>query len=189
MNTGSRAGSASTAKAAGLPVVLTTFVGRAQEMADVRRLLTSSRLVTLTGPAGCGKTRLALQYASEVAGDVTDGVYWVELASLAEPELVPQAVARSLDIVEEPGRSPLDALAEVLAERHVLLVLDNCEHLVPACRELAERLVALSGVNILATSREPLGVLGEQRYLVPPLALPPRRRWSTRSVCTVPLPC
>jgi non-specific serine/threonine protein kinase len=120
-----------------------------------------------------GKTRLALQLASELLGDLPDGAWLVELAGVADPALVPQVVAAALAVPEGLGGDPAEALAEVLAPRSPLLVLDNCEHLVEACAALAERLLRASpGLRILATSREALGVTGETSWRVPSLSLP-----------------
>ena len=118
-----------------LPLELSSFIGREREIAESKRLLEDSRLVTLAGPGGCGKTRLALAVASEVAQDFEDGAWWVELAPLADPDLVSQAVASSLGVREVPGRTSAEALIEHLRSKRVLLVLDNCEHLI----ELAPR--------------------------------------------------
>ena len=155
------------------PTVLTSFVGRRRELAKVRECLASSRLVTLTGAAGCGKTRLALRAADGLVDRYADGVCWVALARLADPELLAQTAARALRVPEQPGRTALEALVGALQGRELLLVLDNCEHLLSACRELAERLLAETAVSALATSREPLGVMGEKRYPVAPLETPP----------------
>ena len=116
-----------------LPLELSSFVGREKELAEVKRLLENNRLLTLTGSGGCGKTRLALAAASELVEEFEDGVWWVELASLADPSLVPQSVAYALGVREQPGRSPTEALSDYLGSRKVLLVLDNCEHLIEAC--------------------------------------------------------
>ena len=142
-----------------LPTHATALVGRDREVADLRQLLLSDdgRLVTLTGVGGCGKTRLALGVASSVIGSFKDGVWLVELAALADPLLVPQAIASVLGVRERSDRSLLDALVAYLARRQVLLVLDNCEHLVKVCAELADTLLhGCPGVRLLATSREPL---------------------------------
>src|SRR5687768_11155952 len=155
-----------------LPTVLTSFVGRQREIAEVLQLLASSRLVTLTGAAGCGKTRLALRVATEVNDQYADGVYWVELARMSDPALVPQAIAKVLHVAEQAGRPLIDSMLEAIRDKQFLLVLDNCEHLLSACTQLVETLLAATEVSILATSREPLGVTGEMRYPVPPMALP-----------------
>ena len=156
-----------------IPAALTSFVGRQRDLAAVRRLLGSARLVTLTGAAGCGKTRLALRVATEVNRQYADGVHWVDLARLADPVLVPQAVARVLHVREQRGRLTLEGLLDALQDTQLLLVLDNCEHVLSASAQLVETLLAATEVRLLATSREPLGVAGELRFPVPPLALPP----------------
>jgi non-specific serine/threonine protein kinase len=156
-----------------IPTVLTSFVGRKHDLAEVRRLLTSSKLVTLTGAAGCGKTRLAVCLATQVSHQYADDVYWVELARLTDPALVPHAVAKVLQVAEQPGRPTMEVLLDVLHDKHLLLVLDNCEHVLSACIQLIETLLTLPDISILATSREPLTVIGEMRYPLPPMALPP----------------
>jgi predicted ATPase/class 3 adenylate cyclase len=159
-----------------LPPQLTTFVGREREMAEIKRLLAGTRLLTLTGAAGSGKTRLALQAAAERLEDYPDGVWLVELATLAEASLVPQAVASALTLREQSGRPLTDSLVDFLKPRKVLLVLDNCEHLLEACGQLAALLLrACPGVKLLATSREPLNITGEVAWPVPPLAAPDPR--------------
>jgi non-specific serine/threonine protein kinase len=156
-----------------LPAVLTSFIGRKRDMAEVRRLLSTSRLTTLIGAAGCGKTRLAMRVAVEVSPRYADGVHWVELARLADSTLVPQAVARVLQVAEQRGRPIVEGLIDALQGKRLLLVVDNCEHLLSACRQLIETLLAATEISLLATSREPLGVTGEVLYPVSPLALPP----------------
>jgi predicted ATPase/DNA-binding NarL/FixJ family response regulator len=156
-----------------LPTVRTSFVGREREIAEATHLLATSRLVTLTGAAGCGKSRLALRVLTEVSRHYPDGVYWVNLARLTDPILIPPALAKVVRVAEQPGRPLLDGLLEALHDRQLLLVLDNCEHLLSACAELVEALLAATGMSILATSREPLGVMGEMLYPVAPLSLPP----------------
>src|SRR5262245_1526419 len=116
-----------------LPVQLSSFIGRARELAEIGRLLSSTRLLTLTGPGGCGKTRLALAAAEGQAGTFADGVGWVELAALVDPAFLPQAVARALAINEQPGRPLAELLVAHLRPKRLLLVLDNCEHLVADC--------------------------------------------------------
>ncbi len=162
-----------------LPVQLSSFIGREQELSELRGLLTSSsqpgsaRLITLTGAGGVGKSRLALQAAAEVLEEYPDGVWRVELAALSDPALLPQAVASALGLREEPGRALPQTLAEHLRARHLLLVLDNCEHLIAACADLAQWLLGDSpGIRLLATSREALRIEGETAYRVPSLSLP-----------------
>jgi predicted ATPase/DNA-binding CsgD family transcriptional regulator len=166
-----------------LPVQLTSFVGREWEVAEVRRLLGTTRLLTLVGAGGIGKTRLAQEVAAGLLDAYPDGVRLVELAALVDPRsalvpaLVPQAIASALGVREQPGRPLSESLAEFLAPRSLLLVLDNCEHLIQACAELADRLLrACPRLTILATSREPLGIAGETTWRVPSLALPDAER-------------
>lgn len=156
-----------------LPKQLTSFVGRERELAEVRRLLAGTRLLTLTGPGGIGKTRLSLQAGAEAMDDYPDGVWFVELAAITDPELVPQAVASVLGVMEEAGRPVADALVTHVADRRLLLILDNCEHLVLACAELAARLLRSgSQPRILASSRENLHIAGESVYALPGLGVP-----------------
>jgi predicted ATPase/class 3 adenylate cyclase len=157
-----------------LPQPLTTFVGREGLVAQAVGLVRESRMVTLVGAGGIGKTRLSLRVASELVEEFADGAWFVELAPLSDPLRVPQAVASALHIKEEPGQSMLDVLVAQLADRRLLLVLDNCEHLLEACARLAAALLAAaSGVSILASSREPLHVAGEHCCPVPVLPAPP----------------
>jgi predicted ATPase/class 3 adenylate cyclase/Tfp pilus assembly protein PilF len=156
-----------------LPAQLTSFVGREREMAEVKRLLNTSRLLTLTGAGGAGKTRLALQVAADLVDDFEDGVFLVELAPLADPALVPQVIAAAVGVREEAGRSMLDALCAALREREILLLLDNCEHLVAACANAVHAVLrAAPGVKIVTSSREPLRIEGETTYRVPSLQTP-----------------
>jgi len=160
-----------------LPVQLTSFIGREREKAEVRRLLSTSRLLTLTGSGGAGKTRLALQVAAEVLEGFHDGVWLVELAALSDPSLVPKAVASALGVPEQPGRVLTETLADALRGKSMLVILDNCEHLVTACAHLATALLrACPNLRILATSREALGVTGETTWRVPSLSVPDPER-------------
>ena len=156
-----------------LPVQLTSFIGRQREIAEIRRLFSSTRLLTLTGAGGCGKTRLALQVAADLLEQFRDGVWVVDLAPLSEPDLVPQSAASVLKVQEGPNRSLGEVISDYVRPRQLLLVLDNCEHLITACAELAETLLrAGTGLHILATSREALGISGETVWHVPSLSLP-----------------
>ena len=155
-----------------LPVTRTNFVGRVEELAKLAREIESNRLVTLTGVGGSGKTRLALRIAEQLRSDFRDGVWWVDLAPLADDKRVEEAVASTFGILN-PQRSPREALLEYLAERRLLLVLDNCEHLLAAIADLADAIHATSErVHVLATSREGLGVTGERILAVPSLSIP-----------------
>jgi predicted ATPase/DNA-binding NarL/FixJ family response regulator len=161
-----------------LPVELTSLVGREREIVEIEGLLAgrSTRLLTFTGPGGSGKTRLALAVVREVMGRFEDGACWVELAPLSDPELVSQAVASALGMREGPGRTLSEAIVEDLKAKDLLLVLDNCEHLIDACAALADTLlVSCPNLKILAPSREALGITGERTYLVPPLSSPDPR--------------
>jgi non-specific serine/threonine protein kinase len=154
-----------------LPLRLSTFIGRERELAQLKSLLWSSRLLTLTGFGGCGKTRLALKAAEHLLDAFSDGVWLVELAPVSDPDLVPQVVAATLGLHDATDRSLSDVLTAHLQSREVLLVLDNCEHLIAACAELAQQLVQrCPEVHILATSREALNIEGEIVWQVPPLA-------------------
>jgi non-specific serine/threonine protein kinase len=159
-----------------LPLQSTSFVGRADERAEVGRLLATTRLLTLVGTGGVGKTRLALEVAADQVDDHADGVWLVDLAPLVDPALLPQAVAAVLGVREQPRDLVAQTLATALERRRLLLVLDNCEHLIVACAELVAALLRrCPGVRLLATSREPLNVAGEMAWPVPPLALPDPR--------------
>lgn len=156
-----------------LPQQVTSFVGREAQIAEVKGLLTRTRLLTLIGSGGSGKTRLALQVAADMLDGNVDGVWLVELASLTDPTLVASTPATVLGLKEEPGKPIQQSVTEHLKTMHLLLILDNCEHLLDACAKLADALLRnCPGVLILATSREGLGISGEQTYRVPSLSLP-----------------
>src|SRR5215467_6504830 len=156
-----------------VPVELTSLVGRARELAEVKRLLAAARVVTLTGPGGIGKSRLALRASHHLGRHFPDGVWLAELAELNDPDLVPDALARSMSVHEQPDHGIQDTLVAHLRDRRVLLVLDNCEHLLEACRELVTASVsACDGVRVLCTSRERLGVAGEATVVLSALELP-----------------
>jgi non-specific serine/threonine protein kinase len=156
-----------------LPVPITNFIGRDQELAELRQLVASTRLLTLTGAGGCGKTRLALELAANLLDRFSDGVWVVDLAALTDPNLVPQAVASVLDVREGPSRPIGDALPDYVRNRQILLVFDNCEHLIAATAHLAESLLrAALRLCILVTSREQLGITGETTWRVSSLSVP-----------------
>ncbi len=156
-----------------LPRPVTRLIGREQQLVELRRYLSGSRLLTLTGAGGCGKTRLALQLSADALLEFPNGAWLVELAPLADPESVPQAAIAALGARERPGRAPIDTLVALLRPKAALLVLDNCEHLVEACARLAETLlVSCPRLRLLVTSREPLRIPGEVIWRVPSLALP-----------------
>ena len=163
-----------------LPGALSSFVGRRREIAAVRQLLGEYRLLTLTGPGGCGKTRLALRVADDERSAYPDGVWLIEFAPLADEALVPQAVAATLGVAEQAGVPLADSLAQYLQGRRALLLFDNCEHLVVGCARLAATLLTrCPEARVLATSREPLGVPGEGTWVVPPLSLPDAQPWQS----------
>ncbi len=154
------------------PVQLTSFIGRDEQLAQVRELLTQNRLVTLTGAGGAGKTRLAIEIARQLVGEFGEGVWYVDLAPITGPDVVPIAVAHAFELPDQPGRSTMDALVRFVRDRQMLVVLDNCEHLLDASAEL---IIALLGaapeLTFLATSREAIGVAGELGWRVPSLSL------------------
>ena len=157
----------------GFPVVLTSFIGRDGPVGEVGGLLGECRLVTVTGPGGAGKTRLALEVAKRMAGRFADGAWLAELAPVADPAQVASVVAASLGVREQPGVPTAEVLARVLARQQLLLVLDNCEHVIGAAAELcAGLLAACDDVRVLATSREALAVAGEARYRLGSLSVP-----------------
>ena len=155
-----------------LPTELTNFVGRQSEITSLRGVLAVNRLVTLTGAGGAGKTRLAVHVAAELGAEFGDGVCYVDLAPITHPDVVSVTAARALGLPDQPGRSTLDTLLQHLRDRHILLVLDNCEHLIEASAALVAALLgAAPRLTVLATSREPLGVTGEAAWQVPSLSL------------------
>ena len=163
-----------------LPATLTSFVGREREIVEIKRALSMTRLLSLTGAGGAGKTRLAQEVARDLVGAYPDGVWLVELAPLSDPALVPQAVSQALGVREQPDRPLLETLKDVLRSRKMILVVDNCEHLVDTAASLADALLSSCPMlRILATSREPLYVPGEVVWAVPPLSLPGGDQGST----------
>ena len=156
-----------------LPLQLTSFVGREKEVAEVKKLLSTSRLVTLTGSGGCGKTRLSVQIASEIQSDYANGVWLAELAPVTDPALVPQTLLSIFKLREDSHRSMLEVLIDYLRTKTLLLILDNCEHLIEACAQISETLLhACPKLRVLASSREALGIAGEVAYRVPSLNVP-----------------
>lgn len=156
-----------------LPVQMTSFVGREKEINEIKDLLKVTRLFTLAGSGGVGKTRLSLQVGAELLDKYPDGVWQVELAALSDPSLVPQAVAAALGLREEPRRTLTDTLADALRSKKSLLIFDNCEHLVEACARLADALLKVGpNLRIIATSREGLRLVGEVVWRVPSLSVP-----------------
>src|SRR6202790_4745037 len=148
--------------ATNLPVQLTSFVGRDAQLTQLRQLLAENRFGTLTGAGGVGKTRLAIQVAAQAADEFGDGVWYVDLAPITDPELVAVTVARALGLPDQPGRSTMDTLLRFIRDRQLLVVLDNCEHLLDASAELVVALLSgATRLTVLATSREAIGVAGE----------------------------
>jgi predicted ATPase/class 3 adenylate cyclase len=164
------------ARPGNLPVQLTSFVGREREIAEVRVLLEHTRLLTLTGPGGTGKSRLALQVAGKLLPAFKDGAFFADLSSVTDPALVPSVVARALAVPEAAGRSILEVVRERLRDKELLLVVDNVEQVMEAAPLLEELLTAAPRLKVLVTSRVVLGLRGEQAYAVPPLDLPDPRR-------------
>ncbi len=156
-----------------LPIQRTTFIGREKEISQICALLENARLVTLTGIGGVGKTRLSIQAAEHLLGEFPDGVWWVELASISNPDRVVDAVAVVLAVQEQADRELIETLENELYKHKCLIILDNCEHLIEAVAHLADRLLRkCSAISLLTTSREPLHVEGEKSLLVPPLTIP-----------------
>ena len=155
-----------------LPVQLTSFVGGTGQIAAVTELLGDNRVVTLTGAGGAGKTRLALRVAAEAEPGFDGEVFFVDLAPITNPAVVPVAVARALELTDQPGRTTMETIRRFVTDRRLLIVLDNCEHVIDACCDLlADALDAGRGVSVLATSREPIGIPGEVTWPVPPLSI------------------
>jgi len=153
----------------------TSFIGRERELSELRELVRTARALTLCGTGGIGKSRLAVRMLATLSGDFPDGVWFVELGDLQQPDLVVSQVAAALGVVEERGRPMLETLAAALAQRRLMLALDNCEHVIDAAARVCQRLLASSpGLRVIATSREPLRVAAEVVYQVPPLSVPPR---------------
>ena len=163
---------ATSAALQGFPTPLTNFVGRSRAIDDVQHAMSASRLVTLTGPGGVGKTRLAIQVAGAVAAELSDGSWYVDLAPIADSGVVPIVLMQALGLTDRTGHSPVHLLTRFIGDRRVLVVLDNCEHLLDVCSDLTTALLAgCPQLSILATSREPLGVAGEAAFAVPSLSL------------------
>jgi predicted ATPase/DNA-binding SARP family transcriptional activator len=161
------------ARVTNLPIPISSFVGRNRELSKIKQLLSDERLVTLTGAGGSGKTRLAIHAATDLIDSFKDGVWWIELAPLIEPALIPSAVAKALGIDNRSDQPLTETLKQYLYNKKLLLVLDNCEHLIEACAHLAEfLLISCADLKILATSREALSLTGENVWPVPPLSLP-----------------
>ncbi|MCX5042365.1 LuxR C-terminal-related transcriptional regulator [Aldersonia sp. NBC_00410] len=170
----------STHSAGGGRASLTSFVGRRRELSEVKNLMSESRLVTLTGPGGVGKTRIALEVADRSRRGLRDGVWIAELASLEDESRLAQAIVSALHVPDQSNRPPEQKLISYLRERQLLIVLDNCEHLLDVCAALVEVLLNESpGLRVLATSREPLGIGGEHLCVIPPLSSPPAQESHT----------
>lgn len=160
-----------------LPFQVSTFIGREKELDEIAALIADHRLVTLTGTGGIGKTRLSLKVGEQLLNDYPDGIWLLELASLGDPARVPQTVAALFNIIEGPEESPTEKLIHALRSKAILLILDNCEHVLDACAQLANALLRnCPNLKLLATSREALGITGEALYHVPSLALPDVRQ-------------
>ena len=168
-----------------LPIQVTSFIGRERELSELQSLLPTTRLLTLTGSGGTGKTRLSLQVAAEVLDGFPDDVWFIELAPLSDPALLPLTIASVLGVREEPGRPLLATLLEWLRPKQLLLILDNCEHLIDACAKFADAAIHASReTRILASSREALGIAGELAYHVPSLPTP-----NPKEASVVFIPC
>jgi len=173
--TGDRARDLPHDRRSNLPEPLTSFVGRERDLADLKRLLPTRRLVTIVGAGGIGKTRLALQVGTEIIDAYRDGVWFADLAVLRDPALVPTSVAQALTVQERPGKPLSDVICAHIRKLQTLLIIDNCEHLIDACADLIDAMLqAAAQVTIIATAREPIRVRGEQVYPLQPLSLPGR---------------
>ncbi|HSL42842.1 MAG TPA: tetratricopeptide repeat protein [Anaerolineales bacterium] len=160
-----------------LPFQLSSFIGRSKELAKIAGLIASNRLATLVGPGGVGKTRLSLKIGEKVLGDYSQGVWFVELAPIADPSLLPHSIAIAIGLQDEPQRPVIDRLSDYLRGKKLLIILDNCEHILDACAQIADILLKkCPHLKILATSREALGIVGEAVYQVPSLQLPDRQQ-------------
>jgi predicted ATPase/class 3 adenylate cyclase len=162
-----------------LPVQLSSFLGRERELAEVSALLEKTRLLTLTGPGGTGKSRLSLQIGARVSDRFSDGVFWVPLATIRDPDLLPGTIAQELGLPDRGGLTPMTALINYLRQRRVLLILDNFEQVTDAASHVSELLAAAPELTVLATSRSALRIYGEREYPVPPLAAPDPRNHET----------
>src|SRR5438270_5320708 len=156
-----------------LPAEPTSFIGRRREIAELRKKLMTARLVSLVGPGGVGKTRLAIRAATDLGRGFAGGAWLVELAEIGDPALAANAVMAAIDLRDQAGAEPAQLLLAYLKDKEMLIVLDNCEHLVAAAAELAHAILAAApAVRVIATSREPLSIPGEHLLPVPPLYLP-----------------
>lgn len=161
-----------------LPAPVSTFIGREGEISKIKQLIIENRLVTLTGAGGTGKTRLSVQVAQDLWGVFNDNIWFIELASLTDENLVPHKIMSTLGVREQPGRSLSDVIVYYLSLRPALIILDNCEHLITECAYISEILLQkCPDLHIIATSREVLGITGEVTWMVPPLSLPDRQPW------------
>ena len=159
-----------------LPAQITNFIGREKEIIEIKHAINGHRLVTLTGSGGTGKTRLSLQVAAEMLEQFPDGVWFVELAPLTDPAFIPQTILIAIGLREQEGRTALQSLTDYIRDKNLLIVLDNCEHLIEPCARVADTLLGnLPALKILASSREALGVKGEMAWHVPSLSLPDRK--------------
>lgn len=157
-----------------LPIPLTSFIGREQELKTLWEIFEATRLLTLTGVGGCGKTRLSIQFASQLMDQFVDGVWWIELAAIQDETALLSTIMKTLGITESQNDAPEESLVKYLQAKHLLLIMDNCEHVIAACARLAETLLSqCPHIKILATSREALSIHGEIAWLVPSLSVPP----------------